>query len=183
MKRLYYLTGTLNSVSQISEDLHHTGVTDWHIHVLSKNEAGLYHRHIHSANLFQQNDVIHSGELGAILGGILGLVTAFILHHLLPFISEPVPPLVLLMVAGVMTLFGAWSGGLAGAMRDNYKIAQFHDDIEQGKHLIMVDVHKPQEQQVRQQLRQYHPEALLAAIGSSWILPFNRRFWFSPKRL
>lgn len=183
MKRLYYLTDTLNSVSQISDDLHNNGVTDWHIHVLSKDEAGLYHRHVHSAHMFQQNDVIHSGELGAILGGTISLLTVFVLHNVLPFISEPVPPMILLFVAVVLTLFGAWSGGLVGAMRENYKVAQFHDDIEQGKYLIMVDVLKPQEQKVRQQLRQYHPEALLAAIGSSWILPFKRRFWFNPKRL
>ena len=183
MKRLYYLTDTLNSVSQISDDLHNKGVTDWHIHVLSKDEAGLYHRHVHSAHLFQQNDVIHSGELGAMLGGTISLITVFVLCVILPFISEPIPPMIPLIVAAIFTLFGAWSGGLVGSMRDNYKIAQFHDDIEQGKHLIMVDVHKPQEQQVRQQLRQYHPEALLAAIGSSWILPFNRRFWLKPKRL
>ena len=183
MKRLYYLTDTLKSVGQISDDLHHHGVNDWHIHVLSKDEAGLYHRHVHSAHLFQQNDVIHSGEVGAMLGGVTGLATVFILHHIMPLLTEPVPPAVLLFIAGVLTLFGAWSGGLVGAARENYKIAQFHEDIEQGKHLIMVDVHQPQEQQVRQQLRQYHPEALLAAIGSSWILPFNRRFWLSPKRL
>lgn len=182
MKRLYYLTGTLNSVSQISEDLHNNGVTDWHIHVLSKDEAGLYHRHVHSAHLFQQNDVIHSGELGAILGGAVGLVIVLILHHAMPFLTGPVAPAMLVFIAGVLTLFGAWCGGLVGATRENYKVARFHNDIERGKHLIMVDVHKPQEQQVRQQLRQYHPEALLAATGSSWILPFNRHFWLSPKR-
>ena len=55
MKRLYYLTDTLDSVSKISTNLHQDGITDWNIHVLSKDEAGLYHRHVHSAHLFQQN--------------------------------------------------------------------------------------------------------------------------------
>lgn len=183
MIRLYYLTNSLNSVSQVSDDLHSLGITDAHIHALSKDEAGLYHRHIHSAHLFQHIDVIHSGEIGAILGGTISVVSAFALYLWMPFLSEPMPYFLLLFVVGGITSFGGWCGGLAGATRENYKIAPFHNDIEDGKHLIMVDVHKPQEQQVRQQLCQYHPEALLAAKGSSWTLPFNRRFWFPPKHL
>ena len=175
MKRLYYLTDCLNSVSKISDDLHTNGITDWHIHVLSKNEAGLYHRHVHIAHMFQQNDVIHSGEMGAILGGATGLLAIIALHLWMPF-SDPLPSPGLLLIAGVFTLFGAWSGGLAGAMRENYKIRRFHNDIKHGRYLIMIDVYKPQEQAVRQQLRQYHPEAIAAGEDTSWILPFHPLF-------
>lgn len=172
MKRLYYLTDSLNSVSQISDDLHGNGITDWHIHVLSKNEAGLFHRHVHSAHMFQQNDVIHSGAMGAILGGCIGLLAVACIYLWMP-LGAPVPSLAPLIIAGVFTLFGAWSGGLAGAMRENYKIRRFHNDIERGRYLIMIDVHKPREQAVRTQLRQYHPEATLAGEDTSWILPFH----------
>lgn len=181
MKRLYYLTDSLDSVSQISEDLHREGITDWNIHVLSKDEAGLYHRHVHSAHMFQQNDVIHSGEMGALIGGMTGLLVALILDVWIPF-SEPVPVVILGLIAGIFTLFGAWSGGLAGVTQENYKIRRFHDDLERGKHLILVDVHKSEELVVRQQLQQYHPEALLAAQGSTLIQPFSYNFWFTPKK-
>lgn len=176
MKRLYYLTDTLDSVSQISQDLHNQGIDNWHLHVLSRNEAGLYHRQIHSSHIFQENDVIHSGELGAITGGMIGLLSVVIIELSLPF-GTPVSLPILILVAGVFTLFGAWSGGLAGITRENYKIARFHNDLEQGHHLIMVDVSRRQESVIRNQLARFHPEALQAGEDTPMIIPFNRKFW------
>ena len=63
MKRLYYLTESMESTEQISDDLHKAGVTDWNFHVVSKHhEAGLYRRHIHSANIIHKSDIVHSAE-------------------------------------------------------------------------------------------------------------------------
>ena len=180
MKRLYYLTSSLDSVSGISQDMHNQGIDDWHIHVLSRNKAGLYHRQVHSSHIFQENDVIHSGELGAILGGATGLVLAVIIESWTPF-GAPLPLPVLILIAGIFTLFGTWSGGLAGVTRENYKIARFHDDLEQGKHLVMIDVSRRKEQTVRYHLEKYHPEAVMAGEDSPVIMPFGRRFWSYPR--
>ena len=180
MKRLYYLANTLDSVSKISRDLHHEGVDDWHLHVLSRNEAGLYHRHIHSSHIFQQNDIIHSGELGTIIGGVIGLLLVVLIELWTPF-GASVPPPILILIAGTFTLFGTWSGGLAGITRENYKTARFHDDLENGKHLIMADVSKRQEQTVRYHLEKYHPEAVMAGEDTPVIMPFNSGFWCYPR--
>ena len=180
MKRLYYLTSSLDSVTRITEDLHRDGVTDWHLHVLSRNEAGLYHRQLHSANMFQENDVIHSGQLGALIGGAAGLLAVTLLEWWNPFgVDVPLP--VLVIVAGVFTMFGAWSGGLAGVTRENYKITRFHDDLVKGNHLIMVDVSREQEQRVRYHLSRYHPEACLAGEDTTLIFPFSPNFWHYPR--
>ena len=180
MKRLYYLTNSLESVSGISEDLHNQGIDDWHIHVLSRNEAGLYHRQVHSSNIFQENDVIHSGEIGAILGGAIGLLFVIFIEFWTPF-GAPMPLPILILAAGVFTLFGTWSGGLAGVTRENYKIARFHDDLEKGKHLIMIDVSKRQEQTVRYHLEKYHSDAVMAGEDTPVIMPFGNRFWSIPR--
>ncbi|WP_067585046.1 hypothetical protein [Endozoicomonas ascidiicola] len=180
MKRLYYLTGSLNSVTQIIDDLHHAGISDWHLHVLSRNEAGLYHRQIHSANMLQENDVLHSGELGALIGGLAGLTIATLLELWDPFEFAASFPM-LILVAGVFTLFGAWSGGLAGVTRENYKTERFHDELIRGRHLIMVDVSKQQEKVVRHHLSNYHPEASLAGEDTTLILPFSPNFWRYPR--
>jgi hypothetical protein len=181
MKRLYYLTQSLDSVSQISDDLHREGLSDWNIHVLSKDAAGLYHRHIHEAHLFQQNDVIHSGEMGALIGALIGLFIALSADFLLP-LQHSLPMLVLAAIAATFTFFGAWSGGLVGITRENYKVRRFHDDLEKGQYLIMVDVLRQQEILIKQQINRYHPEALLAAQGSSWIQPFSYNFWFASRK-
>ena len=41
MKCMYYLAPSLVSTHQISDDLHDVGIDDWHVHVVSKDEAGL----------------------------------------------------------------------------------------------------------------------------------------------
>ena len=180
MKRLYFLARSLESVREISDDLHHQGINDWHLHVLSRDNAGLYHRQIHGSHVFQQNDVIHSGELGAIIGGILGLLIAMGLELLTPF-GAPLSLPVLLLIAGIFTLFGTWSGGLAGVTRENYKTTRFHDELEKGKHLIMVDVSAQKEVEIRRHIERYHSEVSQAGEDSPFILPLSRNFWSIPR--
>ena len=43
MIRLFYLVSSIDSAKEISDDLHEHDVTDWRFHIVSKDEAGLYH--------------------------------------------------------------------------------------------------------------------------------------------
>jgi len=47
MRCIYYLSPTLKSTQQISDDLHSIGVDDWFLHIHSKNESGLVTRPSH----------------------------------------------------------------------------------------------------------------------------------------
>ncbi|CAI8736424.1 hypothetical protein [Methylocaldum szegediense] len=172
MKRLYYLTGNLDSTEQISNDMHQAGITDWHFHVVSKDEAGLYRRNIHAANLIQKHDVIRSGERGAMIGGVVGLLLTAFLMATEPF-GPDVSGFVYVAAFGCVTLFGAWVGGLAGLATENHAIAQFHDDIHAGKYLIMIDVRRNQEERVRSLMAEKHPEAKLMRVGSTFVNPFE----------
>lgn len=174
MKRLYYLTSSMDNVASLVHDLHQDGISDWHLHVLSLNEAGLYHRQIHSASIIQQNDVIHSGEQGVMVGAAIGLLVALLLEWFPPFGWDLNFP-ALAAIGSVFTLFGAWSGGLAGSTRENYKVARFHDSLEQGQHLMMVDVNKQQEATIKNHIHDKHPEAQFMGADSPWILPFGFR--------
>ncbi|OED42929.1 hypothetical protein ACH42_11415 [Endozoicomonas sp. (ex Bugula neritina AB1)] len=178
MKRLYFLANTLDSVRKISDDLHRLGIDDWHLHVLSRNEAGLYHRQIHSTHFFQQSDLLHSGELGGIIGGVIGVAIVMGLE-LLPAFNPPLP--LLILIAGIFTLFGVWCGGLVGVTRENYKTSRFHNELENGKHLIMVDASKQQEQEVRQRIELYHSGVTLAGEDSPFTLPLTQSFWSIPR--
>ncbi|WP_434150813.1 hypothetical protein ACR2R6_04675 [Methylocaldum gracile subsp. desertum] len=172
MKRMYYLTSNLDSTEQISNDMHQAGITDWHFHVVSKDEAGLYRRHIHAANLIQKHDVIRSGERGAVIGGIVALLATAYVMAAEPFGSD-VSGLVYVAIFGFITLFGAWVGGLSGLATENHAIAQYHDDINTGKYLIMIDVRRDQEESVRSLMAEKHPEARLMRVGSTFVNPFE----------
>lgn len=167
MKRLYYLAPTIDSVEKISEDLHKHGVTDWRFHVLSKDEAGLYTHHLHTANAFQKTDLVRFMERGLMVGLGVGLLFALPTVYLERFTLEAWFAVCLFCV-----LFGTWAGGIGGISQDHYKTRRFQSDIDEGKHLIMVDVSKDDLSVIQQLMMQHHPEATLQGASSTFTNPF-----------
>ena len=80
MRRLYYIADNLETTRAISETLHDEGIVDWNFHVVAKNESGLYQHHIHSANTYQQLDIIHTGERWAMVGACVGFVAGMAMY-------------------------------------------------------------------------------------------------------
>jgi hypothetical protein len=174
MKRMYYLTDSLNSTEQVANDLHEEGIADWNFHVHCKDQAGLYKKRIQSANFIQKLDVIRYGERGAIIGFIIALIAIAYVIIVKPFGAQ-VDGLVYVAIFGFITLFGGWVGGLAGLATENQKIAMFHDDIEAGKYLLLVDVRAAGEQKVKALMARKHPDAVFKRVGSTFINPFKLR--------
>lgn len=175
MKCIYYLTSTLKSTQDVSDDLHEVGVNDFYLHVVCKDESGLTKQHIHSSNYLETLDIVRDGFIGAALGFIAGLIGISLLMYFKPFgPTVEVPNLVYAILVGAATLFGAWEGGLAGIGTENKKLARFHDDIEAGKYLILVYVRKHQEATVRKMMAERHAEAEMVAVDSHFINPFTR---------
>jgi hypothetical protein len=81
--------------------------------------------------------------------------------------------LVYLSIFGFITLFGAWVGGLVGLNKENQKISFYHNDIEAGKYLILIDIKAEQEDVVKSLMAQKHPEAQFKRTGSTFINPFK----------
>jgi len=172
MKCLYYLTSSIESTDRISHDLHDAGVSDWLVHVLSKNEAGLYKRHIHSANYIERLDILRDGLVGTATGfGISVLVVLYLL------VAEPFGPNMpwpaYLAIVAVLSMFGAWVGGLTGIASENKKMNLFHDDLESGKYLIIIYARKTEEEKVKELMSRLHPESDLAGVDSNFYNPFK----------
>ena len=172
MKCIYYLSPTLVETHKISDDLHDTGVDDWFIHIISKDEAGLRREHLHSSNYLETLDFIRYGFIGAAGGFLVGLVFALILNMAQPF-GPDVPIWAYLAVIALVTCFGAWQGGLIGVASENKKLARFHDDIEAGKFLVLIYAKKNQEENIKSMMASKHSAAELVAIDSHFINPFS----------
>jgi hypothetical protein len=172
MKCLYYLTSTLDSTSQISNDLHGAGINDWFIHVLSKDEAGLKKKKIHSSNYLEKLDLLRFGIIGAVIGFVIGLFAANWLESAKPF-GPDVPGIVYVAIVGVLTAFGAWEGGLTGIASENKKTALFHKDIEIGKYLILLYARKNMESTIKTVMSSKHPEAELVAEDGYFYNPLS----------
>jgi hypothetical protein len=173
MKCFYYLSPSLASTEQISNDLHSAGIKDFFIHVVSKDESGLRKQHVHSSNYLETLDVIRVGFIGAFLGFVAGLIGVELLRYFEPF-GPGVPNMVYGAVVVVATLFGAWEGGLIGVGTENKKLERFHDDIEAGRFLILIYAQKELEEKVRAMMAERHREADFVAFDRYFMNPFSR---------
>jgi len=172
MKCFYYLSPTLADTEHVSDDLHASGVSDWFIHIISKNEADLDRKHLHSSNYLETLDFVREGLIGAALGFIAGVVLAGVLSIFSPFEAE-VPLVAYLGVIFLLTCFGAWQGGLMGISTENKKLRSFHNAIESGQYLILVYANKKEEQKVSTMMRKLHPEAKLVGMDAKFYNPFS----------
>jgi hypothetical protein len=172
MKRLYYLTDDIESCAGISRDLHEAGITDWNFHVLGKDEAGLYKRQIHSAGYLHKLDIVRDAERGGMIGLLAAIVLAWYLSASDAF-SGHTSTLMYIAIFGFITMFGIWAGGMVGLSTENQKIARYHDAIESGRFLVMLDVNVGEEEKLKDLMASRHPEAEFQRIGSTFINPFK----------
>lgn len=171
MRRLFYLVSSIDSAEDISRDLHQHGVTDWRFHVVSKDEAGLYQHNLHTASVVDRTDLVRFVERGMIIG--LAIVLLFLVPLML--LSNLGIPLVgWLALAVFLVAAGGWLAGFGGIQGENYRIQAFHDDIEAGKHLIMVDAPKKHVAKVKELMQKNHPEAELQGEDTSFNNPFAK---------
>lgn len=171
MKCIYYLSPSLKSTHEISDDLHSIGVDDWFLHIVSKDESGLSKERLHSSNYLETLDVIRDGLIGAAAGFSAGVLFALLSMALEPF-GPNVPMLGYVAMVFVLSCFGAWVGGLVGIASENKKLGNFHDEIESGKYLILIYAKKEQEQKIMQMMNAKHNEAQLAAVDAHFLNPF-----------
>jgi len=145
MKRLYYITDEIDYAQHISEQLTFNGIDSHHIHVLSKNEQGVVTHHLNGPNILERVDFIR--------GALNGMVSALMIAVVLLFIGRFVMEMTITGTAQVgflalLMLFGTWLGGIIGFANENIHLRRFHEQIEKGRHLMMIDVSASEEKLV-----------------------------------
>lgn len=176
MRRLYYVADSVDDTQAVTLALRAEGVSNWNLHVLAKDEAGLYTHKIHSANPIHQLDLIHTGARFAALGLVVGLLIAggLYLASANGALNLPASPWLFGGLGMLGACFGAWEGGLVGLSRENYKIERYHHEIEQGKYLIMVDVSPEQRPLVKELMNFEFPSIPYRGGGTTSINPLAR---------
>ncbi len=175
MKRLYYLADNIKSVESISNELHHKGISDWNFHIVSKDRDSLIDRHLNVANHFlHERDVIRMAERGGLIGifAVAMISTGlFVLSANALDVSLLIA--IMLVVSALAGAFGVVVGIVYGFNVENEKISRFHDDIDAGKYLIMVDVKKQYAEQIKSLMSEHHKDAIDAGEGETIIRPFQ----------
>lgn len=150
-RRFFYLADDLDIAERVKEILNRKGVKKWNFHVLSKDGVGVYKHHLHSANVLQTTDLWRQGERGAIIGFLLGIAAALFIIGALGFFRNYML-VAAVVIVGMVTLHGAWIGGMAGVGKENHKIQRFHNDIENGRILLIIDITDADRQAIEREL-------------------------------
>jgi len=170
MKRLFYLVKKIDSVEKISEDLHDHGIKDWRFHILSRDTAGIYTRQLHGASILDKTDIVRWVARGALIGGAV-TVTAMVVSMLTGLFTLPASAWLALVAFGVFA--GGGTAGFGGITAENYRIRPFHKALENGDHLVMVDVYDKDEAEMKRLMKKNHPEARLQGADSAFNNPFT----------
>jgi len=171
MKCIYYLSPSLKSTQDISDDLHSIGVDDWYLHIISKDESGLSNQRLHSSNYIETQDLLREGIIGGAMGFSVGVVLSLLAIGLEP-LGPNLPLIAYASILLVLGGFGAWVGGMIGLARENKKLASFHEDIEAGKYLILIYAKHHQEENIKGMMGSRHKEARLVAEDAHFLNPF-----------
>ncbi len=87
--RHYFISDNLDDLEVFEEQLEASGVTTPQIHVLSRHETDVaHHDHLNYVQSFMKKDIVHSTELGALVG-VSAAALSLIIANLVGWTDSP----------------------------------------------------------------------------------------------
>lgn len=154
MRRLYFLLPDLTVTKKVVDELLLARIEERHIHVIAKEGTPL--KDLPEASLVQKSDFVPAMERGIALGGATG-VLAGLAALAMPGVVIAGGALLAMGLGGAG--MGAWMGGMIGMDVENSHVKQFHDSVESGHVLVLVDVAKARAEEIEKAVKQHHPDA------------------------
>lgn len=171
MKRHYYISDDLDDLEIVGQELLNADITKPQFHVLSNDDCGVHQHHLHEVESVLKKDVVHSTELGAVIGVAMATIVLFS-ANLLGMTNTEAGWMPFIFLAIVILGFCTWEGGLIGIQLPNYQFERFQTLLDKGKHVFFVDVDSHQEP-VLSKIINRHPHLQMAGLGEptpKWII-------------
>ena len=175
MIKQLYLLPDLNSSERLAEIIESAGVPHNRVHIAHKDHAEAQKRHLNDLTFLEEFDTIHSGERGFLVGAILAILVGLSVYEFLD--GHPVASVITLFSCLIVLGYSTWLGGLIGASSDNYRLQPFHDHLERGGSLVMVDVDIRNDADIRSLVANAFPEARPVGSSSALDNPFAGQFF------
>lgn len=183
MRTLYYLTDKVESAEAMASTLATLNIDNDGYYIVSRDHDGVRRHHLHDASVMQETDLVHSGERGALIGGLAGLLFAVWIAIAQP-LGLSMSLGAFLFVSAIIGCFGAWVGGMVGISHDNYKLAPFHQAIAEGKYLMVINVREAATaRRIKEVMHQQHPEARFEAEDDTGMDVMATKAEFRPRHL
>jgi hypothetical protein len=171
MLRHYYITDSLEDLAQVERALINQDIMESQIHVLSELDAEVAKLQLHEVESVLRKDVVHSTEVGAIIGIILALVT-LIFAYSMNWFSSSAGWLPFVFLSIIILGFCTWEGGLIGIQTDNINFRRFKRLVNNGKHLLFVDI-EPRQKYILDSVMKNYPSLQTQGTGDaspSWVV-------------
>lgn len=165
MNRHYFITDDLDDLESAVAELKRGGLTEPHLHVLSRDDAGVAtHPDLTPVEAVLKKDVVRGTEIGAVIGVAgAGLVLGI---AYVTGVSASVGWVPFLFLAIIVLGFCTWEGGLFGIHEAHADFGRFQKQLDAGKHVFFVD--QPGEQEgLLQEVVSRHPKIRAAGRGSA----------------
>lgn len=191
-QRHYFIATSLDDLETFEKQLEAAGVDTPQCHLLSDDDSqAAGRRHLNAVASLARKDMIHSAEVGALVGVVLALAILLIASLTgLPAATVGWVPFVFLAI--VVLGFCTWEGGLFGIQRTNVRFRQFEKELALGNHVFFVDLRRDQESDLDMLLAR-HPELRGAGtdsgtpdwihVGQRWMLGFVDRNLLSQSQI
>lgn len=155
MRRYYYISDDLDDLSEIERELEARGVSTPQIHVLSSDDAGLQQHHLNDVAPLMRRDVFRTTAKAAVFGFLSAvLVMSFAVFS---GATDRVGWAPFILLAIVVMGFIAWEGGMWGIQEPNIHFKRFQEALDNGKHVLYVEVHKGKEEMLLKEIIDRHP--------------------------
>lgn len=156
MRRLYFLVPDTTVGKKVVDELLLAHIEWKHIHVIGKRGTPL--EDLPEASHWQKSDVVPALQRAVPIGGATGLLCGLVAIVLAPHLVVAGGGVLLATgLAGVG--IGAYLGGMVGLNVENTRHKAFHDAIERGELLVIVDVPRGRVEEITERIRKAHPQA------------------------
>ncbi|MDR7281328.1 hypothetical protein J2X84_000142 [Pseudomonas corrugata] len=183
MNRHYYISDNLDDLEAVENELEACGINSEQIHVLSEKVADVEQHHLHEISSLMEQDAVHSGEIGAVVGLPLAALVLGSAYWL-GWTESAAGWMPFIFLAIVILGFCIWEGGFFGFQVPNTHFRNFKQMIEDGKHIFFVDV-EPNQESVLTRVIEHHPTLKIAGTGAAaphWTVAWQHK-WHQFKRV
>ena len=177
MLRHYFVSDDLDELEKVEYELEQQGFSEPQIHVLSENDADVENHHLHEVAAVLKQDVVHSTELGSVIG-IVCAWAILLLTYLLNLHQSAAGWVPFVFLAIIILGFCTWEGGFIGIKQPNVNFKRFQEMLHNGKHILFVDV-EPRQELALANVMQTHPNVGASGFGEStpnWVIRAQDNF-------
>jgi hypothetical protein len=183
MRTLYYLMDKVETAEAMASTLTRMNIDRNGYYIVSRDHDGVRRHNLHDASVMDETDLVHSGERGALIGGLAGLLFAVLI-----VIAQPLGLSMslgaFLFVSAIIGCFGAWVGGMVGLSHDHYKLEPFHQAIAEGKYLMVITLREVETaRRIKEVLHHQHPGARFEAEDDARMDVIATKPEFRPRHL